>query len=86
MENTHLIILDKKKKELIIKIPETYIGLASILTSVNHSVLEMIKEKTNKHLYDACVYASCKMILENSEGSYEQIVREYNEVQNDSTE
>lgn len=86
MLNTDSITIDNKTRELIIKIPDTNIELLSILITVTRSVLDEIKEKTNTTLYDTCVYANCKMILENSEGAYEQIVREYNEVQNDSTE
>ena len=86
MRNTDSVTIDNKTRELIIKIPDTYVELLSILTTVTMSVLDEIKEKTNTNFYDACVYANCKMILENSEGAYEQIVREYNEVQNDSTD
>ena len=86
MRNTDSVTIDNKTRELIIKIPDTYVQLSSILTTVTMSVLDEIKEKANTNLYDACVYANCKMILENSEGAYEQIVREYNEVQNDSTD
>ena len=86
MQNTGSVTIDNKTRELIIKIPDTYVELLSILTTVTMSVLDEIKEKKNTHLYDACVYSNCKMILENSEGAYEQIVREYNEVHNDSTD
>ena len=86
MRNTDSVTIDNKTRELIIKIPDTYVQLSSILTTATMSVLDEIREKTNTNLYDACVYSTCKMILENSEGAYEQIVREYNEVQNDSTD